>query len=372
MSIISQNELAALTENRQQFSTQTPGLQIAWDATSLSKLKQCPRAYFYGIICGYRAKKEALPLIFGIYYHSALECYDRDRAKGIDHATAARRAVRVAMEQGGSKQRMTRCQACDASISEGQVEFQEQLETFAGVICKECGHRHAVDHQFRMTEVYVPWKTDCTKRNRETLVRSVAWYIDQFGENDPLQTVILADGRPAVELSFRMELGKASSTGEEYIGCGYMDRVVQFGEGGPVYVTDRKTTVTTPGEEYFSRYSPDCQMSMYSVAGKVCFDQPVQGCLIDVAQIAVGFTRFQRGMVHRTPAQLEEWLLDLDYWLKQAEHFALTGHYPQNDKSCFNCNFRNICGKDPFVRHSFIETDFHRVDWNPLAERVGE
>ena len=42
-----------------------------------------------------------------------------------------------------------------------------------------------------------------TSRTKETLVRSVVWYLDEY-KDDPLKTAMLPDGKPAVELSFML------------------------------------------------------------------------------------------------------------------------------------------------------------------------
>src|SRR5205085_2132611 len=155
-----------------------------------------------------------------------------------------------------------------------------------------------------------PWKSDHHAKNRETLIRSVIWYLDNF-KDDPAATLILANGKPAVELSFRMELdwgpGGKPAAGLDfppYILSGHLDRVVEF--GGQRYVMDRKTTGSSPTPHYFDGFAPDNQMSLYTLAACVQFNTPVAGVIIDAAQIAVGFTRFQRGFTYRTESQLEE------------------------------------------------------------------
>jgi hypothetical protein len=113
-------------------------------------------------------------------------------------------------------------------------------------------------------------------------------------------------------------------------------------------------------------------MSLYSMAAQVIYKTPVQGVIIDGVQIAVGFSRFARGFTYRTPAQIEEWLVDTRRWLRLAEQYAQEGHWPQNDRSCHHyggCVFRKVCSKSPEVREKFLESDFHKVPWNPLVPR---
>jgi hypothetical protein len=290
-------------------------LQFAWDSTSLGYLKECPRKYFYTIVEGWRGKGQSVHLEFGGLYHKALEEYDKLRAREYPHD-----------------------------------------ETLAAVVS------HVLWASY-------PWPFDHNTKTRFNLIRSIIWYLDQF-ENDAAKTVRLLDGSPAVELSFRFELERPASPEQPYLLCGHLDRLVEF--SGGFYVMDRKTTGSTLGGYYFDGFNPDNQMSLYSLAGRCVYNTPVRGVIIDAAQIAVGFTRFDRGFTYRTEAQLNEWLRDLGYWLDQAERYAANEYWPMNDKSCHNyggCPFRGVCSKDPAVRESFLESDFERRPWNPLEVR---
>jgi len=149
--------------------------------------------------------------------------------------------------------------------------------------------------------------------------------------------------------------------------CGHLDRLVTFGD--LPYVMDRKTTGQTLSPHYFKQFTPDNQMSLYAIAAEVIYQVPVKGIIIDAAQIAVGFTRFERGMVYRSPAEVGEWLNDLEHWLRLAERYAEEEYWPMNDKACFNCTFREVCSKSPEVREIYLKSDFEEVGWNPLVAR---
>lgn len=325
-------------------------IQFAWDSTSLGWLKTCPRLYQYSMIDGWRGRGGSVHLDFGSWYHSALESYDRLRSQRYGHEEALYVVVRDLMEWTWIRP-----------------------ETEADV---EPGEEHGRGH---------PWDSGHNLKTRETLVRSVIWYLEQFGTNDTCHTVQLANGKPAVELSFRLEMDwgprdprVAPGANPEmiayqyqpYVLSGHLDRVVEF--QGAYYVMDRKTSSTTIGSYYFDQYDPDNQMSLYSMAARVIYNTPVRGVIIDAAQIAVGFSRFTRGFTFRTEAQIEEWLAETKAWLQLAEGFAIQGHWPMNDKSCHQyggCVFRKVCSKSPEVRHKFLESDFVKKQWNPLEPR---
>jgi ATP-dependent exoDNAse (exonuclease V) beta subunit len=80
---------------------------------------------------------------------------------------------------------------------------------------------------------------------------------------------------------------------------GHLDRLVRY--GGDYYVQDQKTTGSSIGPWYFKRYNPDNQMSLYTAAGAVVFNTPVKGVMVDAAQVAMGFTRFERGFSPSVP-----------------------------------------------------------------------
>jgi hypothetical protein len=356
-----------MTDNGKETTALSPFLpgtyiQFAWDSTSLGWLKTCPRLYFYSMIEGWRSRGKSVHLDFGSAYHAALELYDRQRAVGDDHNTAVFEAVKYCLE-------VTWVYPSTEGLD---------LDTPSGMSAAN--------------QPGVPMDWGHNLKSRETLCRSVIWYLEEFGENDAAKTVVLANGKPAVELSFKLEMDfgpqgyKQSNkdgfsvewnhnrmTGElvqPYVICGHLDRLVQFGDG--IYVMDRKTSSTTIGSYYFDGYNPDNQMSLYTFASKVIYQTPVRGVIIDAAQIAVGFTRFSRGFTFRTESQTEEWLTETRSWLALAEHYATRGEWPMNDKSCHHfggCAFRKVCSKAPEVRQRFLETDFEKRVWNPLEPR---
>jgi hypothetical protein len=279
------------------------------------------------MIEGWRKKETAVDLYFGIYYHKALEEYDRLKLSWA---------------------------------------HEESLAVIVDMLMTETWDHHTGK----------PWDSERTDKNRYTLIRSVIWYLDQFGPSDPAETVQLANGKPAVELSFKMELdwGPRSSLqiapGETqpYLLCGHLDRIVNFLDG--TYVMDHKTAKGSISSYYFERFEPDNQMSLYTLAAKVIFHTPVRGVIIDAACIQVGATQFARGFTYRTDSQLEEWLGDLRTHLAGAESCATSNHWPMNDTACFLCQFKKICSKDPSVRQNFLESEFTQEDpWNPIRPR---
>lgn len=309
------------------FSSVIPQLPIAWDSTMLGLLKECPRKFQYIILEGWQSNGFAAHLEFGIAYHKALEEYDKHKAAGLDHDQATIETVRFCMSYGSR------------------------------------------DENGR----FIPYDAQFTKepsKTRDTLLRSVLWYLEHF-EDDPARTLVLADGTPAVELSFKINTDLQTPDGQPFLLCGHLDRVVDL--DGHNYVTDRKTTKSAITPRYWAQFTPNNQMSLYFMAGQLVLNKPIKGILIDAVEIGAGYSRFQRHPVYRTPGQQEEWLRDTYTWIMIAMQYATEGHWPMNDKSCSNyggCEFRGICGKDPKVRKMFLKNEgFHNRRWNPLVSR---
>ena len=310
----------------------TTNIQVAWDSTSLGYLKTCPRLYYYTMIEGRVSREESIHLRFGIEYHTTMQDYDLSIAAGIKHNDAVHDVIRGLMSR--------------------TADFNP-------------------DHK---------------AKTRESLIRTAIWHMDEFAD-DPAETLILSDGKPAVEQSFRFELdwGPKTAGWEElkpgerftytpYLLCGHLDRIVTYND--ELFVMDYKTTSIAPTPYYFAQYDPSNQMTLYSLASKVVLNTPVRGVIIDAAQVKEGETIFGRGFTYRTVDQLEEWLSDLRYWLTLAEQYAIAGHWPMNDTACDKfggCRFREICSKSPSVRQAFLEGNFTQQPpeerWNPLHTR---
>jgi PD-(D/E)XK nuclease superfamily len=305
-------------------------IRYAWDATSISALKRCPRYFQLTIEDGWQGRKSNVHLRFGLEYHQALQEYEIFRVKGQDHKQAVFSAVKALA-----------IRLKDYPKIEGNGKRSENVKTKAG------------------------------------LIRTVIWYLEKF-KDDTAKTVILDNGKPAVELSFRFELSFGpimdTPSTQPYLLCGHLDRVVTF--SGDVYLMDHKTSTTTLGSYYFDQFEPDNQMSLYSVAANVIFGSPLKGVIVDAAQVAQDWSRFVRGFTYRTPGQLQEWLKDLSFWLTQATTYSMLNYWPMNDLACDKyggCPFRGICSKDPKVRPAFLEADFVQLPeaerWNPLTPR---
>jgi hypothetical protein len=336
---------------------------LAWDSTSLSVLKECPYKYYLKMIEGWSPKRMAVPLFFGILLHEATENYDKQRSAGATHDEAVESSVRLCLEKSGEHLTAVVCKCGHDIGAYSDGEMPEAAD------CPECGIQLMPLMDYAVGSVWEPWDSGQPDRNRANLIRTVVWYYEEY-KNDPAKTVILASGKPAVELSFRFELDKTSAAGEQYLACGHLDRVVEFNSG--TYVMDHKTSKNQLSGKFFQQFNPDNQMSMYSLGGQVTMEIPINGVIINGIQVQVNQTKFQRGLANRTPNQIGEWLEDFQLWIDTAERYAKALHWPMNDKSCHHyagCEFREVCSKSANTRSMHLKAGFQKRVWDPLVVR---
>jgi len=305
------------------WSEYIPDLQIAWDSTTYRTFLECPRKYQYAHISGWRSTRDAPALSFGILMHKAVETYHVLKAAGATEKIALRQVVKFCMRDG------------------------LVLNQIAG----------------RMD------KPD-NARTRSALVRAALWYLFTH-QDDVAKTYILANGKPATELSFRVSLDLMSPDGIPYIWCGHIDRVIEM--DGALMPSDLKTTAYALSDRWFEQFSPNIQMSGYLFACKIILPSvPINKILIDGVELKVNFNRYMRAFTSRTPAQMEEWLFNIHTHIRHAEVYATERYWPMNEQSCDKyggCVFRRVCSRDPASRKTWLEADFKIDKWNPLESR---
>lgn len=313
-------------------------VQFAWDSVSLTNMLACPRRYQYSIIRGlhYKSPNYAIALVFGILFHKGLEFYHKAKAAGNDHDAALHSAVQQLLAEPAT---------ATLPIDDHIVEMAEN---------------HDPDEDDGIT------LRNSKIRTRYYLFRAVVWYLEYYAE-DPLQTIILPTGRPAVELSFRVPLESISVAGTPLLLCGHIDRGVDF--QGALWVSDYKTTKSLT-KQFFQMFELSHQMTGYTVAGGLIFEQPVKGAIVDGAALQVGQVKLHRSFTRRTKGQFREYFDTLKYVTEKAQRHAETGEYPMNTSACYFCDYKDICIQAPEYRDNYIKQFyFQKPGWNPLENR---
>lgn len=316
-----------------QFSPSNRFLQLAWDNTSLDVLKTCPRKYFYSMIEGYRTEQTPLTLSFGGLIHEAVEFTDRLVHSGVPKSEAVPQVIRQALALGWDK---------------------------------------------------LPLKGG--PRTRLSLLIAAFEYVEAWAYEQTAQVVTLENGKPALELSFTVDLGLCAESGERFSYCGHIDKVHLDTLGA--HVVERKHTTSQLEESYIQRYRMSPQVSGYAFALKILSHINTGGAFVEAFQIGATFARIRRFAISRVPSQIDEWLSNTKQWIKSAERRAIESAaaedadvepsyaWEMNETSCIHfgqpCEFFQICTKPASARANWLKDLYVRRRWNPLELRGGD
>lgn len=315
------------------------GTQYAWDSTTITIAKECPRRYQYKIREGWTSKgpSAAIALAFGILVHSGIEGYHKLRATGFSHDAAIEGSLKKIIADPLYAQLPT------------EEEFQEQKAE-----AKEDEEDDGI--ATRNSRV----------RTRYYLWRALVWYFEHY-RNDPMEVVIRNDGSAAVELSFCVPAGFALSDGTDVLISGHLDKVVRFND--LLYVSDIKTTksITTAWRQEFDLSH---QMTGYTFGGRVALSEPVAGVVIDGICLQVNGTKYARHFTQRSESQLGEYIHDLQLLTDEYEAYTAAQYFPMRQSFCRFCEFKDVCRQAPEVRPGYLRAYFKQAPaWNPLEPR---
>ena len=325
-------ELTAAVGERRSFSPTTPGLQLVWDATSLSSFLACPTRYYYSIVLGLQPQARSVHLTFGGAYQRALELYDRRRLAGDSHREATLCALELGYREGAT-----------LPLDKRPADLP-------------------------VTEPTPPAEV----KRRDMLVKAIVDHCEQYAD-DPLHTVALADGTPAVEHSFRFDSGidlEWNGTPIEF--SGHFDRVVTHGDGGSWYILDHKTTKRAVDDGYKTKFELSTQMMHYAFSGSVVLPQAPVGVIIDTVTLLADAVRTTRFPIRYTKARLTEYYQDIRAMLPAAGEAVAAKRWPRNRESCMLCDFKRLCRVDPSIRPHIAATEFTRRMWDPAKPRTAE
>jgi hypothetical protein len=358
------------------FSAHNPKLQMVWDSTSLKQLMFCPRSYELSILEGWRGS--AVDLEFGIFFASATETYKKARLAGASKHEAQLRALdqaltdswdeRADLPWGGTYEDEWRCTGTEpyknSKGNKAKCPYSHTGKFFPAPspgICGTCGSE---------TETVRRYAPNHASKNRRTLIRLVAWYIEEQPDDlsEGLAPFAFPNGQPAVELSVKLPIPVFNSYGEQYILSGHLDSIMQFGT--EKFVADNKTTGKFINDRYWQGFNPNIQVDLYDLMGNLLFPElELSGVAIEAASVTKDGATFGMRTFPKTEAQRQETLNTVEWWISQAERFAEQNHWPMATANCWNCGFASICSKDPSKREMYLKADFQRKRWNPLEER---
>lgn len=291
------------------------GVQTVFNASSINDYLKCPQYYDYTWRQRWRSDHgKSFHLRFGGHIADALQEFYLIRAAGGSREDAIRAAVHKAL------------------IESWNHDLSPEGE--------------------RIPNSGSAWETFDPKKNRQTLIRTIIWYFEEYKDDLP---VLRIGDAPAVEQKFRLDLEFTTIVGT-------IDRVVKYSEGSN-YLMDQKTTAAQIGPYWFDQWKPNLQFAFYTFAGQMILPEPVKGFIIDGIQLAVGSTRFGRGTTFYQRSELEEFLVTLKDTVEDIHRDSERNRFAQNPNACdayAGCVFRKICSRPPSARKNFFAADFHQ------------
>lgn len=363
-----------------------PTLLKAWDSTALRLVMECPRKYYLAQVKGYRTKG-SVDVEFGRMYHASLEVFDKAIVAGQTRIDAMDAALDYALKVthttdqdgtsvfwGGQYVTVWICTDVGPPFKSGPRKSQanaakrclnaktSHLGHAPGETCSICS---------KPLIEYEEWYAQDHRKNRNTLIRAVVTYCDTQSDGGGVQPYVFPDGRPAVELHAELPLPITSPDGDVYSLVVNLDGICTG--AGETFIRERKTTKNNVGKAYFDRYEPDLQVDNYDLAAWLLYPElHIRSVMMEATQLGAQFARVQRHLVTIPKHRREEWFEELQHWIKTAEAYAISGHWPKNTSACQNgggCQFRQICRLAPSARAVFLKEQFEIVQWNPLQVR---
>lgn len=277
------------------------GVQYIWDATSIAALKRCEQEYQYSLVEGWSQKgiSSAPELAFGLAFHKAMEIWYKTGD------------LKLALE------------ACDA----------------------------------------FPFEPKDNYRTKETLYRSIVWYIDNY-ENDVYEVITLPNGAVAAELTFKVDVTP------DLVFSGHLDTLRRLKYDGSIRPFDYKTTAKPMNEWFWRKFERSTQVFNYTFGSQVAYEVPADGLVIDGVQLQVNATLFQR-----KPFQIqnvEEWLHDTTQLITETQDKIATGTWApkRNEVHCAFCRFFDVCSAHHSLRKEILNHQFtQREPWDPGRNR---
>lgn len=176
-----------------------------------------------------------------------------------------------------------------------------------------------------------------------------------------------------------------------------IDRIIEL--NGLYYIEDHKTT-SRFDKNYWKQYDLNQQMMGYVfVANLILPSVKIIGARINLSHVLTKKSTFKRQLFTYTPAQLEEWKDNTNYWMKRVSESHLIarlqdgGDIPEEyedmpaymadwlkdkiawpahfgDDGCTRryglCSYHRVCSTSPRLRERVLENEFDINPWNPM------
>lgn len=186
---------------------------------------------------------------------------------------------------------------------------------------------------------------------------------------DPLKPYKWAENRYAIEFSFASALPFINpQTGEPVIYTGRSDYIGEMNDA--LYIVDDKTT-SQLGASWVNQWDLRSQFTGYTWHARDVASLPVQGCV--VRGVSILKTKYDKAEVitYRPQWQVDRWLTQVIHDLTRLAQAWESGYFDYNlDEECNSyggCLFRRVCLAQPENQIHWLEADYEKRVWDPLA-----
>lgn len=206
-------------------------------------------------------------------------------------------------------------------------------------------------------------------KTAERMAGALIYYFDSWPLGDCGADPHILHGKRMIEFNFACEIKDVLHpvTGDPLLFCGRADMVVDY--AGGIFLEDDKTT-SQLGASWPYQWNLRSQFSGYQW-GLRQFGIEAQGTLVrGVAIRKTGYDHMQTP-TYRPQWMVDEWYYETCHQLHRAIAAWRSDYWgPAHDHACNEyggCTFRSICTIPADRRRSFLELDFERRHWDPLA-----
>lgn len=216
-----------------------------------------------------------------------------------------------------------------------------------------------------------------TAKTLPRMIGALDYYFEKWPlAADPLVPWEFMPGKRAIEFSFASPLPfDHPTTGDPVIYTGRSDFLGMMSDA--LWIVDDKTT-SQLGASWINQWDLRSQFTGYSWHAKKVAGMPVQGCM--VRGVSILKTKYDHAQVptYRPDWQIDRWLQQVLHDLERLKLAWETGYFDYNlDEECNSysgCLFRRICLSPPDSQEAWLEADYEKRVWDPLAreERPAE
>lgn len=268
------------------------------DSSAYLEFKQCPRLFFYKIVCGYRPKNDATVLTWGTAYHRFREFLEIYYKKFKDEGKSNEYCVSAAF----------------------QPALIEALKYWDAVQGKDPN-----------PDEY------CGFMTRARLFESLQFAFKYWVREKQLAKIEVL----APEQLFNVELVKNGVRRS-----GKIDQIII--RDGELWVRDFKTTMKSL--DYYQRsLEPNDQFTGYILSGGELSGEPIKGLVVEVLfnkkRHKTDRGKSETGPIikefttKRSPEVAEQWKKEQDVWEKMIQVCRETDVWPQADNARINCGY---------------------------------